>query len=247
MSDSNIIITLNIVAIILFTTIACLSIKRFCNNKIIKSGVKFYLNITSVVLSIFFLFIFAIVLLFNYNFDRGENLISKNNTDAVKHLNHALKIRKMVRPLDTFDTLLRNKLYGASIFLSSEMLTRRRLANAYRHNREYQKAIEEYKHVESFYNNNFDVIAGMADSYFYLLNVEKTEYYYEKLTRTERDNKDVNYFFYMGMAYVILKDCDNAEIFLKKSIDLGRESKGINRLIEKCKSGIKDDIYRRVH
>ncbi len=239
MSDSIIIITLNIVAIILFTTIACLSIKRFFYVKLNKSVVKFYLNITSIVLSIFFLFIFTIVLLFNYNFERGERLISKNNTDAVKHLNHALKIRQFVGPLDTFDTLLGKKLYGASVFLSSEMLNRRRLANAYRLNGDFQKAIEEYERVESFYENNFNVIAGMADSYYNLLNVEKTEFYYGKLIKTERDNKDVNYYFHMGMAYLILMDCDNAEMFLRKSIDLGKESEGIYLLIEKCKSRIK--------
>ena len=247
MSDSIIIITLNIVAIILFTTIAFLSIKKYYNIKLRKSGVKFYLNITSIVLSIFFLFIFTIVLLFNYNFDRGENLVSINNTDAIKHLKHALKIRQIVWPLDTFDTLLRKKLYGASVFLSTEMLARRRLANAYRLNGDYQKAIEEYEQVESFYKNDFNVIAGMAESYFYLTNVEKTEYYYEKLTKTERDNKDVSYYFYMGMAYIILMDCDSAEMYLKKSIELGEDSKGINRLIEKCKSGtiIDTGIYSR--
>ncbi len=244
MSDFLVIITLDIVAVILFAIIACSSIRKFYNIKLRKTTVSFYLNIASIVFSMFFLFIFIIASLCNYGFEKGENLISKNNAAAAKHFSNALKIRQIVGPLDT---LLGKKLYGTSIFLSSEMLTRRRLANAYRLNREYQKAIEEYEHVESFYNNNFDVIAGMADSYFYLLNVEKTEYYYEKLTRTERDNKDVNYFYYMGMAYVILRDCNNAEMFLRKSIDLGKDSRGINRLIEKCKSGKREDIYRRVN
>jgi tetratricopeptide (TPR) repeat protein len=117
------------------------------------------------------------------------------------------------------------------------MHTRRRLANAHRLIGDYQKAIEEYEQIETFYENDFNVIACMADSYFSLLNIKKAEFYYEKLIKTERDNKDVNYYFHMGMAYLILMDCDNAEIFLKKSIDLGKESKGINLLIEKCKSG----------
>jgi tetratricopeptide (TPR) repeat protein len=183
-------------------------------------------------------------LLYNYNFEKGVNLISENNTDASKHLNNALKIRQILGQLDTF---FDKKFFGLPPIFPSEMLTRRRLANSYRLNGNYQKALEEYEQVESFYNNNFDVIAGMADSYFKLLNVEKTEYYYEKLTKTERDNKDVNYYFHMGMAYVILMDCESAEMYLKKSIELGKDSKGVNRIIEKCKSGtiIDTGIYSR--
>ncbi len=218
--------------VVIFANIIIYSVKAYKHVKLGKTDVRLYLIISSIVLSIFFVFIFTFVLLYNYNFEKGVNLTSKNNTDAYKHLNNALKIRQILGPIDTFFDI---KFFGFSPLFPSEMLTRRRLANAYRLNENYQKAIEEYEQIESFYNNDFDVIAGMADSYFMLSNVEKTEYYYAKLINTKRDNKDVNYYFHMGMAYLILMDCDNAEMYLKKSIDLGKDSKGVNRLIEKCK------------
>ncbi len=218
----------------IFVNIIVYSIKSYNRVKRGKYGVRLYLIIASIVLSIFFLFIFTFALLYNYNFEKGVNLTSKNNTEASKHLNNALIIRQILGP---FDTLFDSNFFGLPSLFPSEMLTRRRLANSYRLNGYYQKALEEYEQVEFFYKNNFDVIAGMADSYFHLLNVEKTEYYYGKLTETERDNKNVNYYFHMGMAYVILKDCRSAEMYLKKSIELGKDSKGVNNLIEQCKKG----------
>lgn len=245
MSDTTHIIGIVIGIIILFALIVCMSIKAYYNIKRGKSGVELYLIFTFIVISTFLLSIFTFSFLYNYYFEKGANLVYKNkNYDAPRYLNKALKIRRIVGPLDTvFD----KKVFGVPLFFSTEMFIHRCLANAYRVNGNYQKALEEYEQIESFYNNDFNVIAGIAYIYFMLNNIEMSVHYYEKLIIIKPDKKDVNYYFYMGMAYLVLMDCDSAEMYLKKSIELGKDSKGINRLIEKCKSGtiIDTGIYSR--
>ncbi len=226
------IIVFIICAVGLFVHAIVYSIKISNDIKKGETGVRLYLTFASIVLSMFFVFIFTPALLYNYSFEKGVKLISKNNTDASIYLNNALRIRQILRPFDTF---FDKRFFGLPPLFPSEMLTRRRLADSYRLNGHYQKALEEYEQVEFFYKNNFDVVAGMADSYFNLLNVEKTEYYYGNLIKTERDNKDVNYYFHMGMAYLILMDCNSAEMYFNKTIELGEDSNIINRLIEGCK------------
>lgn len=230
---NNFVLVITIGIIVLLAVIVCLIISACNKIKHGKAKVVLYFISPFIVLFTFILSLFMFSLFYNYNYVKGLKQVEENDyTKASKFLYRTLTIRHFV---GSFDVVFDYEFYGIRLFFSKEPEIHMHLANMYKLSGNYTKAIEEYEEVNSFYKDNFNVIAAIAESYFLLNNFRKSEQCYKKLLKIKTNKNDASYFFQRGKAYMVLWDNDNAAMCFRKSIELGGDSKRINRLIEKCK------------
>lgn len=189
-------------------------------------------NIILVSLLIFIMCILFFSSTYNYSYQKSTVLIDQGKyREAIDFAEKALAIRDKAGKLSK---LLDKTYFGVPLFFYSERLVRMTLANNYKRLKEYQKANNEYLAIVSINSNDFDAIAGVAECYFLMRNMDMAKHYYQKLITIQLDIKDYAYYFEMGRAYFVLEDYENAIRYLIKSRELGMEKEMVNRLLEIC-------------
>lgn len=228
------IIIIGILILLIATlSLSIITYKLIKNNK---SKKVIGINILLIFLLVLFMCFASFSFSYNYFYIKGINLASQDkHQEAIKSLKIALLIRNK---MGKADRLMQIKIFGAPFFYSDEKDVRLSIANAYKSFGNYQEAIKEFKEVISLDDNNFDAIAGIAESSFLLRNFDEAKQYYQKLINTRPEEKNFNYYYQMGRASIVLLDYDNAIKYFKKALEFGKEVAIINRYLEICYEGV---------
>mgnify|MGYP001615126163 FL=1 len=218
--------------LILFIATIGLSVVTYKLIRNNKSKILIGINIFLIFLLVLFMCFVSLSASYNYFYLKGINLSSQGkHQEATKSFKIALSIRNK---MGKADRLMEIKIFGAPFFYSDEKDVRLSMANAYKSFGNYQEAIKEFLGVISLDNNNFDAIAGIAESSFLLRNFDEAKQYYQKLINVQPEEKKFNYYYQMGRASMVLLDYDNAITYFKKALEFGKENEIINRYLKIC-------------
>mgnify|MGYP001598839273 CR=1 FL=1 len=218
--------------VILLSATVSLSIITYKMIRKNKSKILIGLNIFLILVFVLYSCLTSLSLSYNYFYLKGSNLFFQNkHQEAIKPLKRALMIRKKIGILSK---LMEIKILGVPLFYSSEKDVRILSANAYKSSGNYKEAIKEFGEVISLDNNNFDAIAGIAESLFLLRNFKEAKQYYQKLIEIQPKENNFNYYFQTGRAFMVLLDYDNAIKYFKKALEFDKENEIVSRYIEIC-------------
>jgi len=216
---------------VLLTLLLYLVIKTYKMIKIKEVyATKIWFNVVLISVLTLFIFVTALSVSYNYFYERGVNLSCQEKYNgAIEAFKKALAIRTK---LGNSAKLLEEEKFP--FFFSTEIDVRIVLAESYKNLKDYQNAIKEYQAILTIDKNNYKAVAGIAESFFLIRNFEKAKHFYQELTEIHPKEKNFNYYYQMGKAYMVLLNYKDAIKSFKTALAFGEKDEVINRYLEIC-------------